>query len=262
MIKAFEPLPTANEGTIKDRFGNPLNVGNQVLYLHRYEEGQLGEACISGYNHLYFELSSVKPDIQHGTQVGLVADKLNQWVPYQNLINVEALMDPQVVSERQDVYKTVLDFTPSENKKCSRKYAVLLVGDLHSLNNDSFNNHQVVITSVAGSTAAEWNMLNDHLLKKHKLRIISKLCGSRKGFHESPTYTTAGGTHFWDCYTASSYWSSAVTFNTQCVPQSHYQLTKRRMQEMGLLEHVDTIMSVHEYNNLVVEDAAKLEILY
>lgn len=264
MSQPFLPIPTTDENVIFDRFGNPLNVGTHVLFGAAGDEG-VAQGVICGYNHHYFDIATIHNRWVNGKQTLEAA--LNCSLKYYAMINVESLMDPQTIADQVDLYKPLLNFSPSETKRTSRKYAVYLVVDQTLSQDTPFRDMSVIVTTVAGSNSADLDMLARHIKLQMGCRIVSRLCASRKGFTNgwSQTgYDNLGLTHNWDImtqYYGGGHNVAVPSLREQSTPQAAYQLSKKRMQEIGLLDHLNTVFTVEEYNNLDIEQVSKLEIL-
>lgn len=265
MSQPFIPIPVTDENVVFDRFGNPLNVGTHVMFGSHGEEG-VGQGVICGYNHHYFDIAILRQQHRNGVLMPLAAE-VNCQLKHYAIVNAESLMDPQVITDQADLYKTVLDFSPSETKKVSRKYAVYLVVDETLPQSTPFRDMSVIVTTVAGSNSADLDMLARHIKLQLGCRIVSRLCASRKGFTNGWSrtgYDNLGLTHNWDImtqYYGGGHNVAVPSLREQSTPQAAYQLSKKRMQEIGLLEHLNTVFTVEEYNNLDIEQVSKLEIL-
>lgn len=263
MSQPFIPIPITDENVVKDRFGNPLNVGTHVLFGVHGEEG-IGQGVICGYNHHYFDIAQLKHRHLNGIPQPPVAEHTCMLKHYA-MVNVESLMDPQTITDHADLYKTVLDFSPSDTKKVSRKYAVYLVSDRNLSHETPFRDMSIIVTTIAGSNSEDLNMLERHIGEQMNGRIVARLCASRKGFSNGwpgPNNVILGTTHNWDIMSEEhNYGQNRRYLRGQSTPQAAYQLSKKRMQEIGLLEHINTVFTVSEYNDLDIEQVSKLEIL-
>lgn len=265
MSQPFIPLPITDENAVCDRFGNPLNVGTHVLF-PAGEDGGMASGVICGYENHYFQIGRMHARWTNGVLQPAVAE-LSHLAKYHGLINQEPLMDPQAIIDQNAAYVPVLDFSPSETKKGSRKYAVYLVADETLPNSTPFREMFVVVTTIMGSTTDELDMLDRHLRLQNGYRVVGRLCSSRSRFSSSNSYAgvqITGMKHNWNVfkrdYTDWQHMRHSEVHN-HYVPQSQYQLSKRNMQDIGLIQHLDTVFTVEEYNNLDIEELSKVEIL-
>lgn len=267
MIEKLKTLPIANEDAIVDRFGAPLNVGNYVVFP---ASNNVHIGRIIGYNWLYFQIGMVEPMVDHSTGQPVrtkAAHEVHTEFGFtgNSLINV----DRQIVQSIRDVedplFAPLLDFSTSETKKVSRKYLVCLLAETNQPSTDPWANFQVCVASIAGSTTAEMDMFRDHLRTVYDKRILAFLLGKdsnrRAGGYSYPGTKRNNGSHHWNIGTYMYSHHTEPQMETYYVTQSDTQLSKRRIQEIGLMDYMDTIMSVSDYNSLDIENASKLELM-
>ena len=264
MIEAFKTLPIANEDSMLDRFGAPLNVGSYVAFASNNE---VKHGRITEYNWLYYQVAYTTRLTRNGILEPLSAVQSNyvNGLPANALLNVDTLITPALRDLEDPLYAPLLNFSPSETKKVSRKYLVYLLADLNQPNTVPFTDYQVVITSIPGSTEAELSIFTKHLNDVYGKRIVSRLAGSRsRNFNVGYTYhgsTKNTGTHNWTVYTTMYANQTVPQMHNHSVTQAETQLSKRRIQEIGLMDYMDTIMSVTDYNSLDIEQVSKLELM-
>lgn len=255
MSEAFKPIPVTNQGTYTDRYGQSLNVGDPVAWAGY-------DGVIAGYNNLWFTLAKKVVSWPNGVKTE-TAEIVEYAYDPSHLINTSKLLTPmQSIAVEQDFVK-ILDHTPSENKKVARKYVVALVGDYATHSKDTvdsdINALQIVITSVPGSTTDDWQRFHAYLRTEYDAKVISYLCTSDDKFHDWYASKRVNQ-HFWDVVRIKASQYNSQTLIRYDVPQNQYMLSKKRMQEYGLLEHLNTAMSVGEFNAIVKEDRAKWDL--
>lgn len=264
MIEAFKPPPIANEGSMVDRFGNPLDVGSYVAFA---DDTEVKHGRIIEYNWLYYQVAYTMQLTKNGIlqPLSAVCSNYTNGLPGASLVNIDSLITPALRDLEDPLYAPLLNFSPSETKKVSRKYVVYLVADLDQPNTSRFIDYQVVVTSIPGATEAELNIFAKHLKEVHGKRIIAKLAATRsRNFNVGYTYhgsTKNTGTHHWSVFTMQHGQQTTPQLQIHYLTQSETQLSKRRIQEIGLMDYMDTIMSVTDYNNLDIEEASKLELM-
>lgn len=265
MIEAFKPLPIANENAIVDRFGAPLNVGNYVAF---GEGNHVSHGRIIGYNWLYFQVAYTMMVVDQQTQQSSVKAfqcQSTAGFPYNSLLNIDKLITAGQRDLEDPLYAPLLNFSTSETKKVARKYVVCLLADTNQPSTSSFVDYQICITSIAGSTAAEIALFTEHLKEVYGKRIVTQLAGARsRNFVAGYAYssqTRNSGKHNWNIGTIMYGNQTTPQIETYYLTQAETQLSKRRIQEIGLMDHMDTIMSVTDYNNLDIEEVSKLELM-
>lgn len=261
MIEAFKPIPITNEDSHIDRFGAPLNVGNYVAFA----DNGVKHGRIVGYNWLYYKVACLDRPMVNGVWSEPVA--VVQWMPFAptTLLNVDELITQPLLDFEDPIYAPVLDFSPSDTKKVSRKYVVYLVAEINQSTSSPFSSYRVVITSIPGSTEAEMALFEAYLSTEYNVRIVGKLANKRtRNFGGGYNYhgsTRSSTTHLWNVHTYSYTNAGDLHIAQFQLTQADTQLTKGRMQSSGLMPYLDTIMSVTDYNNLDIEDLSKLEML-
>lgn len=264
MIEAFKNLAIANEDSMVDRFGNPLNVGSYVAFASGFD---VKHGRITEYNWLYYQVAYTTRLMRNGIlePLSVVQSNYVNGLPGKSLLNIDSLVTPALRDIEDPLYAPLLNFSPSETKKVSRKYVVWLLADLDQPNTVPFVDYQIVVTSIPGSTEAEILLFLDHLREVYKKRVVAKLTPARSR-NFNPGYTYHGsmknsGTHNWTVYTTTYANQSVPQIQNHSVTQAETLLSKRRIQEIGLMDYMDTIMSVTDYNNLDIEKVSKLELM-
>lgn len=265
MIEPFKPLPIANENTMVDRFGASLNVGDYVTFA---DGDYVAHGRILGYNWLYYQVGYTKMIVDEQTKQSTV--KAFEYTsatgfPGHALLNIDKLITAGQRDLEDPLYAPLLNFSPSDTKKVARKYVVCLLADTHQPSSSRWADFQVCITSIPGSTAAEIALFTKHLKEVYGKRIVTQLASTRsRNFAAGYTYhgqTRNSGKHHWNIGTNMYGSQTTPQMETYYLTQAETQLSKRRIQEIGLMDYMDTIMSVTDYNSLDIEEASKLELM-
>lgn len=264
MIQPFKPLPIVNENAVVDRFGRSLNVGDYITYA---SSDSLVHGKIIGYNWLYLQVGFVEQRTANGQLLPACAypNPYGPGVHPSMLLNINNLISQAQRDIEDPLYAPILDFTPSENKKVARKYGVWMVADKDQPDTSPFTDYQIIVSSIPGSTASEINQFLNHLDKEYGKRVVGELASQRGRNHRGgwhyQNHTRNEGKHNWTMYTEMYAHQTTPQLRSWQLTQSETQLSKRRIQEIGLMNHLDTIMSVTDYNNLDIEEVSKVELM-